>query len=131
MKREKLNHDHSPLIKGIFNLKKFFFKDLNQSETSSDNASTIKKLRQEVNHLVLQLIYERHLRDKYEEDSNRLHFYKIERDQLLVEKSYLEKNLKQLVEEYKNEIEKCLSEQNKVELNAYKKEIDDKDFIIR
>jgi len=84
-----------------------------------------------VNHLVLQLIYERHLRDKYEEDSNRLHFYKIERDQLLVEKSYLEKNLKQLVEEYKNEIEKCLSEQNKVELNAYKKEIDDKDFIIR
>ncbi len=84
-----------------------------------------------MNHLVLQLIYERHLRDKYEEDSNRLHFYKIERDQLLVEKSYLEKNLKQLVEEYKNEIEKCLSEQNKVELNAYKKEIDDKDFIIR
>jgi len=84
-----------------------------------------------VNHLVLQLIYERHLRDKYEEDSNRLHFYKIERDQLLVEKSYLEKNLKQLVEEYKNEIEKCLSEQNKVELNAYKKEIEDKDFIIR
>ena len=84
-----------------------------------------------MNHLVLQLIYERHLRDKYEEDSNRLHFYKIERDQLLVEKSYLEKNLKQLVEEYKNEIEKCLSEQNKVELNAYKKEIEDKDFIIR
>ena len=84
-----------------------------------------------MNHLVLQLIYERHLRDKYEEDSNRLHFYKIERDQLLVEKSYLEKNLKQLVEEYKNEIEKCLSEQNKVELNAFKKEIDDKDFIIR
>jgi superfamily II RNA helicase len=84
-----------------------------------------------VNHLVLQLIYERHLRDKYEEDSNRLHFYKIERDQLLVEKSYLEKNLKQLVEEYKNEIDKCLSEQNKVELNAYKKEIDEKDFIIR
>ena len=104
---------------------------MNQHENNLDTITTIKNLRQEVNHLVLQLIYERHLRDKYEEDSNRLHFYKIERDQLLVEKSYLEKNLKQLVEEYKNEIEKCLSEQNKVELNAFKKEIDEKDSIIR
>lgn len=103
---------------------------MNQEDNSSDNNSTIKKLRHEVNHLLLQLIYERHLRDKYEEDSNRLHFCKIERDQLLVEKSYLEKNLKQLVEEYKNEIEMCLNEQNKVELNAYKKEMEEKDIII-
>ena len=42
-----------------------------------------------------------------------MYFYKIERDQLLMEKSYLEKNLKQLVEQYKSEIEKSLSEQNK------------------
>ena len=81
--------------------------------------------------MALQLIYERHLRDKYEEESNRLHFYKIERDQLLVEKSFLEKNLKQLIEQYKNEVEDSLSEQNKVELNAYKKEIDDKDDLIK
>ena len=59
-----------------------------------------------------------------------MHFYKIERDQLLIEKSFLEKNLKQLVEQYKNEVEECLNEQNKVELNAYKKEIEEKDDII-
>ena len=88
-------------------------------------------MKQEINHLALQLIYERHLRDKYEEEANRLHFYKIERDQLMVEKSFLEKNLKQLIEQYKNEVEESLSEQNKLELNAYKQELNEKDIQIR
>ena len=88
-------------------------------------------MKHEINHLALQLIYERHLRDKYEEEANRLHFYKIERDQLMVEKSFLEKNLKQLIEQYKNEVEESLSEQNKLELNAYKQELNEKDIQIR
>ena len=90
----------------------------------------IAKLKQEINHLVLQLMYERHLRDKYEEDSNRLHFIRTERDQLIVEKTYLEKNLKELVERYKNEVEQWLSIENKIEVNAYKKELDEKDLFI-
>lgn len=91
----------------------------------------MNKLKQEINHLALQLMYERHLRDKYEEESNRMHFYKIERDQLIVEKTCLEKNLKKLVEQYKNEVEECLSVQNKIEIDAYKKELDEKMNLIR
>jgi hypothetical protein len=90
----------------------------------------IEKLKREINHLVLQLMYERHLRDKYEEDSNRLHFIRTERDQLIVEKTYLEKNLKELVERYKNEVEQWLNIENNLELNAYKKELDEKNAFI-
>ncbi len=102
---------------------------MNQSEpiASQNSNLIIQKLKQEINHLVLQLIYERHLRDKYEEDSNRLHFIRTERDQLLAEKTYLEKNLKELVEKYKTELEHWLSIENKIELNAYKKELEEKD----
>ena len=101
-----------------------YFASLNQTsnDSNSNQSQIISKLKQEINHLVLQLIYERYLRNKYEEDSNRLHFIKTERDQLLVEKRYLEKNLKQLVEQYKNEVEECLSIQNKSEIKVYKKE---------
>lgn len=90
----------------------------------------VNKLKQEVNHLVLQLIYEKHLRDKYEEDSNRLHFIRIERDQLLVEKNNLQLNLKELVDRYKNEVEQCLGEQNKMEISIYKRELDEKNAFI-
>jgi hypothetical protein len=108
-----------------------YLTNLNQQETNADSSNlTINKLKQENNHLFLQLIYERHLRDKYEQDSNRLHFYKIERDQLKVEKSFLEKNLKQLIEQYKDQVDECLNQQNKLELNAYKSEAEEKDLII-
>ena len=75
-------------------------------------------------------MYERHLRDKYEEDSNRLHFIRIERDQLLVEKDCLQKNLKELVERYKNEVEQSLNIENKIEINEYKKDLAEKALII-
>lgn len=99
-------------------------------ETSSSPNQTISKLKQDLNYLAIQLVYERQLRNKYEEDSNRLHFTKIECDQLKVEKSYLEKNLKQLVEQYKTEVEECLSVQKKVELDAYRIEIEEKNLFI-
>ncbi len=88
--------------------------------------SLINKLKQEINHLVLQLMYERNLRYKYEEQANSLHFIRIERDQLNVEKSYLEKNLKKLVEQYKDEVESCLTLQRKTELDAYEVELNEK-----
>lgn len=44
--------------------------------TQSPN-TTISKLKDENNHLILQLTYERSLRNKYEEESNRLHIIKI------------------------------------------------------
>ena len=91
----------------------------------------IAKLKDEINHLMLQLIYERNLREKYEEEANRLHFIKIERDQLIVEKMYSEKNLKKLVEEYKNEVEASLSTQNNLELHAYKEELKEKSNLIQ
>ena len=87
------------------------------SENSTN--STISRLIEENNHLTLQLSYERSLRNKYEEESNRLHIIKIgkfkdfyifiriiillhlERDQLLGEKINIEKYLKDLVEQYK------------------------------
>jgi hypothetical protein len=84
-----------------------------------------------MNHLAMQLIYERHLREKYEENANKLHFIKIERDQLLVEKQYSEKNLKQLVEKYKTDVEISLNSQNNLELNAYKEELTSKNNIIQ
>ncbi len=126
----------------------FLKQDLNPNETASlwgsfqatstsvsppsqtDLALLVGKLKQEVNHLVLQLMYERNLRYKYEEESNGLHFIKIERDQLIVEKTYLERNLKQMVEQYKNEVETCLSLQNKTELEAYQIELDEKNATI-
>jgi hypothetical protein len=46
------------------------------------------------------------------------------------EKSYLEKNLKEMVEMYKNEVEECLNEQKRVELDAYRNEIREKDLLI-
>jgi hypothetical protein len=88
------------------------------------------RLKKEMEHLGLQLIYERSLREKYEEDSNKLHFIKIERDQLNVEKVYLERNLKQLIEQYKNEVEESLTMQNNIELSAYKNELEDKYILI-
>ena len=45
------------------------------SENSTN--STITRLIEENNHLTLQLSYERSLRNKYEEESNRLHIIKI------------------------------------------------------
>ena len=39
--------------------------------------TAVAKLKEENNHLVLQLAYERSLRQKYEEESNRLHIVKI------------------------------------------------------
>lgn len=108
-----------------------YFLGLNQnSETTINQNALIAKLKQEINHLVLQLVYERHLRIKYEEDSNRLHFIKTERDQLNVEKKYLERNLKQLVEQYKTEVEECLNLQNKSEVKAFKIELDEKNEFI-
>jgi hypothetical protein len=100
--------------------------NLTNSSTNSEMTSLINKLKQEINHLVLQLMYERNLRYKYEEQANSLHFIRIERDQLNVEKSYLEKNLKKLVEQYKNEVESCLSLQRKTELDAYEVELSEK-----
>ena len=115
----------------------FIKQGLKQSQTTSSIDSNsnspnqiISKLKQDLNYLAIQLIYERHLRNKYEEDSNRLHFTKIECEQLKVEKSNLEKNLKQLVEQYKSEIEECLSVQKKVELDAYRIEIEEKNLFI-
>jgi hypothetical protein len=92
--------------------------------------SAAHKLREEINHLALQLIYERHLREKYEEDANRLHFIKIERDQLLIEKQFTEDKLKQLVEQYKLEVEVSLNSQNNLELNAYREDVREKNELI-
>ena len=100
--------------------------NLTNSSTNNEMTSLINKLKQEINHLVLQLMYERNLRYKYEEQANSLHFIRIERDQLNVEKSYLEKNLKKLVEQYKDEVENCLSLQRKTELDAYELELEEK-----
>lgn len=94
------------------------------------NSQEIIKLKQDLKHLAKQLVYERHLRNKYEEDSNRLHFIKIQCDQLKEEKSYLEKNLKELVEQYKREVEECINQQKKVELNAFKADLDERDLLI-
>ena len=102
----------------------------NLSESNSNQNGVISKLKQEINHLVIQLIYERNLRNRYEEDSNRLHFIKTERDQLIVEKRYLEKNLKQLVDRYKNEVEECLNVQTISEVKAYKNDLDEKNKFI-
>lgn len=103
---------------------------LSSYATETDSNQTIIKLKQEINHLVIQLMYERNLRNKYEEDSNRLHFIKIQRDQLITEKKFLEKNLKQQVEGYKNEVEECLNIQNKSEIKAYKEELEQKNEIL-
>lgn len=92
--------------------------------------SVISKLKEEMNHIVLQLIHERHLREKYEGEANRLHFIKIQRDQLIIEKEFSEKKLKQLVEQYKNEVEESLNSQNKLELNAFKEEVREKSDLI-
>lgn len=100
----------------------------NASETNS--GQTVARLKQEINHLVIQLMYERNLRNKYEEDSNRLHFIKIQRDQLITEKRFLEKNLKQQVEGYKNEVEECLNIQNKSEIKAYTEELEQKNEVL-
>jgi len=104
----------------------------NQLDTnkSPNSVSATSKLKEEMNHLVLQLVYERHLREKYEEEANRLHFIQIERDQLLIEKQFTEKKLKQLVEQYKNEVEESLSSQNRLEISAYKEEVDEKNKLI-
>ncbi|RMZ98568.1 hypothetical protein BpHYR1_034019 [Brachionus plicatilis] len=104
---------------------------LSHNAKETDSNETIARLKQEINHLVIQLIYERNLRNRYEEDSNRLHFIKIERDQLVTEKRFLEKNLKQQVEGYKNEVEECISIQNKSEIKAYKEELDQKNEKIK
>lgn len=110
-----------------------YFKNMNLVKSdieSATNTSHVSKLKEEINHLVVQLIYERHLREKYEEDANRLHFIQIERDQLLIEKQFSEKKLKQLVEQYKNEVEVSLSSQKNLELNAYKEELKEKNNLI-
>ena len=96
----------------------------------SNSAVTVTKLKEEVNHLVLQLIYERHLREKYEEDANRLHFVKIERDQLMHAKYFSDKRLSQLVEQYKNDVEKSLGDQYRMETKAYEEELNDQSMII-
>lgn len=101
-----------------------------QGQQNQNPALVIGKLKQDVNHLAMQLVYERHLRNKYEEDSNRMYFVKIECEQLKVEKQYLEKNLKELIEKYKNEIEKSLNVQKKTELDAFKCELDEKNLLI-
>lgn len=105
---------------------------LEKQKTSSEMSPNqeIIRLKQDLNHLAIQLVYERHLRNKYEEDSNRLHFIKIQCDQLKEEKSYLEKNLKELVEQYRREVEEGISEQNKVELDAYQNDIKERDLTI-
>ena len=87
--------------------------NLTNSSANNEMTSLINKLKQEINHLVLQLMYERNLRYKYEEQANSLHFIRIERDQLNVEKSYLEKNLKKLVEQYKDEVENCVAPESR------------------
>lgn len=103
----------------------------NDIEVNSTTIPTvISKLKEEMNHLVLQLIHERHLREKYEAEANRLHFIKIQRDQLIIEKEFSEKKLKQLVEQYKNEVEESLNSQNKLELNAFKEEVKEKSDLI-
>ena len=43
---------------------------------------------------------------------------------------YIEKYLKDLVEQYKNDVENILFTQNKTEMDAYKKEIEEKKCII-
>ena len=83
-----------------------------------------------MNHLVIQLIYERHLREKYEKDANRLYFTQIEHDQLLIEKQSSQDKLKQLVEQYKSEVEISLKSQNHLELNAYIEESKEKNSLI-
>jgi hypothetical protein len=101
---------------------------LNQNETN--NSMLVDNLKREINHLVLQLMYERHLRDKYEEDSNQLHFIRTERDQLSAERLSLQKNLKELVERYKNEVDQWLTIEKNLELDAYKKELEEKNSFI-
>lgn len=101
-----------------------------QTLNETINNQDINKLNQDLKHLAKQLVYERHLRNKYEEDSNRLHFIKIQCDQLKEEKNYLEKNLKELVEQYKREVEECINQQKKVELNAFKSDLDERDLLI-
>lgn len=103
---------------------------LSHSAIETDSNQTICRLKQEINHLVIQLIYERNLRNRYEEDSNRLHLIRTERDQLITEKRFLEKNLRQQVEGYKNEVEECLNIQNKSEIKAYKEELEQKNEIL-
>jgi len=83
-----------------------------------------------MNHLVIQLMYERHLRDKFEETANRLHFIKIERDQLLLDKANADKNLRHLLEKYNNEVEESLSMRNKIELDLFKRELAEKSQMI-
>lgn len=103
---------------------------MTNSKSNLQKNESILRLKQEMDHLILQLQYERHLREKYEESSNRLYSFKIERDQLQIEKSKLELNLKQLVEKYKLEIEESLSMQNKTEVESYRLELDEKNKII-
>jgi hypothetical protein len=88
------------------------------------------ELKQECDHLFLQLVYERHLREKYEADSNQLHIIKIKCKQLTDENRNLKEYLKQLVEQYKNEVEESLSAQNRMELEAYRMEMDVKNCMI-
>lgn len=83
-----------------------------------------------MNHLVIQLMYERHLRDKFEETANRLHFIKIERDQLLLEKANADKNLRHLLEKYNNEVEESLNMRNKIEMDSFKCVLNEKTQMI-
>ena len=47
------------------------------SQTEQSLLATIAKLKEENNHLMLELKYERSMRAKFEEETNRLHFVKI------------------------------------------------------
>jgi hypothetical protein len=75
-------------------------------------------------------MYERHLRDKFEETANRLHFMKIERDQLLLDKANADKNLRHLLEKYNNEVEESLSMRNKIEMDSFKRDLNEKNQMI-
>lgn len=98
--------------------------------SSSAAHTNYLRLKQEMDHLVLQLQYERHLREKYEESSNLFYSFKIERDQLQMEKTCLEMNLRDQNDRFKNEIETSLNIQNSLELRAYKEELEKKNEII-
>lgn len=109
-----------------------YFAQLPQLLLKSPEAgnSELDRMRQETNHLALQLVYERHLREKYEREANRLCLTRTERDQLLVEKQDSEKKLKALVERYKSEVEESLRCQGRLEVTAFQQELADKDALI-
>ena len=81
--------------------------------------------------LYYELLYERSLREKYEEMANKFYYLKIERDQFLNEKLCLEKTLKDTVEKHRREIEDYLISPTRIELSDCHKKIEEKEKEIK